>query len=1038
MAYIKFTSSNVNSLTEGGYASITGKNGFKSVFGSIPVLINAIAVTDVTGSYSGNLEFTISNLNTLYDANFDKHILSVNDGSFLGLKGLDYITIPIEEKSNSGAPYGFVGYNPIETRFSANILSYNLTSNTIKVENHTTVGAELFSLVPEAPFYAHLSQIIDTRYFSANTAYIEGSKIRITKTSNVETLTGSYTHDLGGTPRDKIFISLYVDEIEQSQAAFSWPGGSNISYVVSSADRLIRSVIDMYTTPAIEPGDNVFFIADNTYSVTETSYTVTSPLYNAALTANYFYQIKTSPSLKANLTTATITNISKDIQGFIGNVNTSANTFTIDYDSSAYPGEFNLASNKLYSLNTSLSFKRISLGNDRVIRDAPRGANIVRARNVNQSGRKSPFVTRTTYIDPLPIQRVLNLTINESLYQDTNQGVLVRAEVAFDHIQEQDVVSYEISYRLSGTEQTDLVNFNTVLVPAVGVDSIGKIRYTINNLDRGRTSSINSITVKVTPITGTNLRGVTTELTQSIAGKTTPPRNIINLAGGQQGENLLLVWKVPTNSDGTVVDLDLNEIEIRRVSGLINASDYLDKWITATLIAKVATPASSYFSAITEYGTHTFLFRTKDTSGNYSEDIVAILVTTQRPNNIQSYKAWSEDSPGTNFATGVTNENASEYNFPSFANSNTGGIAYSYTTAVDNANGTSTGFSILVGSPTDLIAASNAVYQTQLRNVASSITGTILTSFSGTQTISTTFNELRTTVVSGVTETISQANVLVDTDWGGIGTLLGFNNVNAATAYYDANNRTLVSGSASGNVFGIWNDGQFANDISNANTFALIAGIINANAIALGETFYANGIATGSNSLPNLISNATSYVLVNFTQFADPGGSITFAGETDVITTNTEIRYANSTASIYYANGNINVSAFIDGATNDGWKPYSAVEQTFQYFQFKYTITNQNPTTAAYLLDRLNYTLDLKLKEFNTTVHVSSHPYFVNYTDAGFIRTPGRITIQPIANASLVGTVIDYGRLGANIAVFDTVTGTANTNVDVIFEAKGI
>jgi hypothetical protein len=1038
MAYVKFQVNSVAGLTEGSYATLTGKNGFKSVIGSIPVLINAVSVTDVTGSYAGNVQLTVSNLNSLHDPNFNKHILTVNDNTFSGIKGLDYISIPIEEKSNTGAPYGFVGYNPIETRFSSNVLTYNLQSNTIKIENKAASGSELYSVLPSTPFYAYLTQIIDTRYFSNNIAYIEGSRIKVSRTSNVDTVSGLYTHNLGVTPRDKIFITFYVDEIEQSQATFTWAGGSNVTYTVAGTEKLLRTDTEFYTVPAIEPGDNVYILADNIYSVAQTSYSGGHTLYNAAFTANYFFQIQTTPALKANLTAATIINISKDIQGFIGNVNTAANTFTLDYDAIASPGQFNLANNKLYSLNGSLTFKRITLGTDKIIRDAPTGANIVRARNVNRAGRKSPYVTRTSYINTLPIQKVTGLTITESLYQDTNQGVLVRAEISFNHINDQDVVQYEIAYRLSGVDQTDLVNFNTVLVPAVGVDSLGKIRYTINNIDRGRTSAINSIIVKVTPITGANLRGVAAELTQSIAGKTAAPQNVTNIAGGQQGENLLLVWKVPTNADGTVVDLDLNEIEIRRISGTIASSLYLERWITATLIAKVATPASSYFSAITEYGTHTYLFRTKDTSGNYSSDIVALVVTTTRPNNVQTYKAWSEDDPSTNFVTGVTNENSTEYNYPSFANSNTGGIAYSYTSRVDNANGTSTGFTLLVGSPTDLTLASNGRYQTQLRNVFSSISGTILTTFSGTQTISTTFNELRTTIVSGVSETISLANVLVDTDWGGLGTLLGHNNVNAATPYYDANNRTLVSGDTSGNVFGIWNAGQFANDISNANTFALIAGIINANAVALGQTFWANGIPTGGNTLPNLISNATSYLLVNFTQFADPGGSITFAGETDVITTNTEIRYANSQALIYFANGNVNVSAFENSSVNDGWRPYSAVEQTFQYFQMKYTVTNQNPTAAAYLLDRLNYTLDLKLKEFNTIVHVSSYPYFVNYSSAGFIRTPSRISVMPIANAALVGTVVDYGVAGANIAVFSTVSGTANTNVDVIFEARGI
>jgi hypothetical protein len=415
MAYLTFTANNVANLTERAYATVTGKNGFKSIYGSIPVLVNSISVTDVTGSYSGNVEIQIFNLNTLHDPNFNKHILAVNDGSFLGLKGLDYISLPIEEKSNTGAPVGFVGYNPIETQFSANILSYNLMSNTIKVENTTTLGAELQTALPQTPFYAYLSQIIDTRYHSNNISYVEGAKLSISKVSNISTVSGSYTHGLGVTPRAKIFISLYVDEIEQSQAAFTWAGGDSITYTVSGVEQRLRTVVDYYTTPAFEPGDNIFIIADNVYSVAETSYVPGTSLYNAALTANYVYQIKTTPNLKANLTTAIITNVSKDLVGYIGNVNTAANSFTIDYDATAYPGTFNLAGNKLYNVNLSMIFKRISLGTDRVIRDAPTGPNIVRARNVNKSGRKSLYVTRTAFIESLPIQKVENLEITEYL-----------------------------------------------------------------------------------------------------------------------------------------------------------------------------------------------------------------------------------------------------------------------------------------------------------------------------------------------------------------------------------------------------------------------------------------------------------------------------------------------------------------------------------------------------------------------------------------------------------------------------------------------
>ena len=40
-----------------------------------------------------------------------------------------------------------------------------------------------------------------------------------------------------------------------------------------------------------------------------------------------------------------------------------------------------------------------------------------------------------------------------------------------------------------------------------------------------------------------------------------------------------------------------------------------------------------------------------------------------------------------------------------------------------------------------------------------------------------------------------------------------------------------------GNVYAVWNEGQFAGDTSNANSFALIANVINSVAIELGNTY---------------------------------------------------------------------------------------------------------------------------------------------------------------------------------------------------------
>ena len=68
-------------------------------------------------------------------------------------------------------------------------------------------------------------------------------------------------------------------------------------------------------------------------------------------------------------------------------------------------------------------------------------------------------------------------------------------------------------------------------------------------------------------------------------------------------------------------------------------------------------------------------------------------------------------------------------NYPSFANSNVGGVAnttvHSFDpSTVDNANGTSSGFSVLADAD-DLLADGSATYITQIRDFGSTVTGQV-------------------------------------------------------------------------------------------------------------------------------------------------------------------------------------------------------------------------------------------------------------------------------------------------------------------------
>ena len=110
------------------------------------------------------------------------------------------------------------------------------------------------------------------------------------------------------------------------------------------------------------------------------------------------------------------------------------------------------------------------------------GITSVKARNINNQRRTSSFSEKNVEITALPIRKVKNAIITESLYREQNSGVAVRATLAFDHITGQEVTDYEISYKLDnisavGTDDggSDLLSFNTTKISAAGVETDGKI-----------------------------------------------------------------------------------------------------------------------------------------------------------------------------------------------------------------------------------------------------------------------------------------------------------------------------------------------------------------------------------------------------------------------------------------------------------------------------------------------------------------------------------------------------------------------------------
>lgn len=1147
-------------LSEAPYAGVLyGKNGFSSLAGEIKLLCTSYSIQDLEF-----IELNVDGLSDCFDFNFNTHILEANDGEIFGnLKGIDKVTVPVVEKANTGGLANFVGYRPQTVSLSREITSYDAANNTIRIENSISGASNLFNSLPNTPFYVSINQTLAKDYYANNIFYLSGAERKFLVENSISSSASVVYVDLPVTPRTVGCLTLYVDGIQKSTGQFTYNANegianpANVVYATSPGDSSYSLEICYYTAPAIDLGDNVEISYANTFSVINTSYSTDSALYNASATANSVYYIELARSPSFDISSYSFTNITNNPVGTISNV--TSNTVTFDYDSNRFPGLFSAANNAQYALHVNSAYESLYFSDDSIIPELNEGVTVVRARNKNRLGRVSPFVEKSVTVRTLPIQKVQNLILTESLYKEQTGGVAVRVTAEFDHIVGQEVTDYEISYRLGNVDDlgvddggAGLTFYNTVKVPAQGVEDDGKIRFTVNNINRGETSESNSITVRVTPLNRA-LRGVTATKSLSIVGKAAPPQNVYNFTGGQQTDQITLFWAYRRVNE-QLADLDLKEVIVRRLAGSHEST--LENFLAASDLVTVSAGSGRKSIPIDTFGTFTYLVRTRDTSGNLSEDVVSAIITTTRPQRTTTVAAYSEDDPSTQFSS-IPNTNASEYYFPSFANS-TGGLAAPGADPVDNANGSSSGWSAVGGAPTDLLADQSAEYITQIRSFDTTIVGQITVDLESQQSIQTSYNDqheeylesvsdyeiapddtfvrgsvgalanrgnnlfataivqfpstpaegclfeaggagvgcyvgLRDSgatlrvrfgsgatalansstnatvlditdfptdnnhhhiawdfntsngnarlwidnelkglgynignnaiswsggdtggygeVVSGVTvgepstdwpgdinnnlfiyyntlafTSASYANVLIDADFGGIGHILGYSNAAVPAPRYDSNNRTWMTGGASGNVWGIWNHGQYVGDSANANSYALIAGVINANAIALGASFYANGEPLSSNAFANVVSQPSTYTLVNFIQYNDTGPTNTYQGDLGSVKSQTFVRTA--TGDAYYANGNVNVSAFGGSADSDGFIPYEAGTKVFRHFQLKHVVTNIKPDEFDLTLDKFRYTVDKEQTVYSNTVVYDSSPKTVDYRSANYFNRP--------------------------------------------------
>lgn len=978
-----FTLSSTQGFSVGDKVTITGRNGYSSDVGKVSLMCTAKALQG-----AASIKLTLSGLDLCTNPMTGNNILedyAITNQQIIA-------ELPVATTSDPDGEKNFIGYASNFETISVVITSFDLLTNSITITN---TDNQLLAKLPNGNFCVSLRQVINPAFIpNTNCFFVTASPdIHI---QEGELQTGLNTIDLQFKPRTDACVTMYVDGALETDYTLnrniSLGIPANVQYTALASDYFYRLESNHFSVPGVEIGDSVYTHFDNVYTITDSTFDPESASYNAAMTSNSIFMVYTNKPASSNLSTYKFINITEDPVGIITDI--SANNVTINYNDVNYSNTFNLANAMPYYLSTGDNYERVFLTNDNYIYNAPLGNVSVKSRNRTVVGRVSPFVTNRTFLEELPIRKVNNLAITESLYREQTGGIAVRVTCSFDHIQNQQVSEYEIGYKINyNVEDTidyaeELSRYNTVQVSAQGVDEDGRIRFSIPNINRGDQSEANSIEFRVVPL-NKNIRGIPAFASKNIVGKTAKPANVKAFTGGQQTDQVTLFWEYERNNvTSELVDIDLKEVVIYRVLG--DYSTYSGEQLTelfylATPLVTVAAGSQRKSVPIDNYGTYTYLVKTKDTSGNFSESTVATTITTSRPKRNTVVQAFNEDDPATNF-TEIDNANASEYYYPSFANTVTGGISDTGATSVDLANGSSEGYDTTINL-TDLIATDDATYITQIRDFGIAIHGSVNLAIELSQIIQSTYNDQKVAVYDGVSEVSSVDSILVDE---GIGNFL----INQATIYgsgaYNADNKTYVTGSDTGpgtNVWAVWNYGQFVGDTSNANSYALIAGVINANAIALGETYFANGNPTGSNSFANITSVASSYTLVDLRQYKDTSTADTYQGDLSATSTQTFIR--TSTAdSVYYANGNVNVQAFDSSAVNDGFIPYEAGSRPIRHYQLKHVVINNEPGKYDVILDKFRYSLEKEQTVFTKTVSYDSSPTTINYANSAFVYRP--------------------------------------------------
>lgn len=1022
--------SNTSFLIEQEEVVYAGKQGFTTVSASIPVLCNSFS------SNTTSIVLSIPDLHLLIDDNFSDHILDASSNIF---SSDIYVSTPVTQYALSQFKEGSVGYKDSIAIASLKVKNYNIAANTITVDTISTTNP-INDYFTSLPFYVTVSQPATTNNFSNNVLYVKGASKKIKKVFDVTNQSsGVYTANIAVKTATSNQIKLFVDDVRQP--SFTWTSSNNTTSIgidLQGVESRIELEVDYYTTPAIEANDVISFSAfSNVFTVSNTSYTTSDNFYDEELTDAQVYKVKLSQPITSNVAGLKIVNASTDLVGKVGNL--TSNSFTIDYDDS-YPYSYSLANNALYYVYQKNKLKTTKARLDEFgnLKTASPGYYLVGATNINRFNRASSTTYKLLEIAPVKLGKVEYINITEQVFIDTTGGASITATIEFPPIVGADVTHYDIFYYIDSEEET--VASTTRKITVDNDETSEFITANINNLNRGRTPGSNILVVTVVPKNGV-YSGYALTSSKPLIGKETPPSGLKNFNIGQQGDSIIFSWQFVLTADGYIQDIDTNEVEVREYSGLIDTSDTETveaTWAISVPIERIPFPNTTFTMPVSKFGNYTYLLRVIDTSDLESETIAAASINIQRPSTVRLFKAYSEKDPGVSFITqdGVSFPNSNthpENTFPSVSMSINDGLVLSDSTHVDNANGSSSGFSFLSGSLSTL-NSDRAVYTTQIRDIGVVARGSIRISTEvSIVNPNTTFTSQYSVVQSGITdEPNDSVTVLVDNAFSGIGHILGFSNSNAAVVSYNSFHKTLTSGGALGNVYAIRNPGQVADDLANTNAFCLIAGVINSNAIALGESFHANGYPTGSNNFGNVALSGNSYELINLSQFGDLEGSLTYIGEERSIVQNVFLRY--SADNVFYeasangitglpGHGNTNPFAFEGASSNAaaGFRKYVSGEIDFRYFQIQYEVLNKKPSVSSVVIDRFDYEVDIVEKNINKTVDVDLAPgVTVDYTYAKLIQTPVIVATMVNSTGGYTPVVENVTNVSCNVKVYDS------------------